>query len=100
MAQIAKKTKRYPSDLTDEEWDQFAPLMPKLAGVGVRARLISGRLSTPCPTLSDPAVAGGCCRSILGQYAQTVREGAPQAQQVAYQLRRRELCRRDVTVGY
>jgi transposase len=29
MAQIAKKTKRYPSDLTDEEWDQIAPLMPK-----------------------------------------------------------------------
>ncbi|UVK48099.1 IS5 family transposase (plasmid) [Mesorhizobium sp. AR07] len=28
MAQIAKKTKRYPSDLTDEEWEQFAPLMP------------------------------------------------------------------------
>lgn len=29
MAQIAKKTKRYPSDLTDEKWEQFAPLMPK-----------------------------------------------------------------------
>lgn len=29
MAQIAKKTKRYPSDLTDEEWDCLAPLMPK-----------------------------------------------------------------------
>lgn len=29
MAQIAKKTKRDPSDLTDEEWEQFAPLMPK-----------------------------------------------------------------------
>src|SRR5208283_562238 len=29
MAKIAKKTKRYPSDLTDEEWDQIAPLMPK-----------------------------------------------------------------------
>jgi transposase len=28
MAQIAKKTKRYPSDLTDEEWAQIAPLMP------------------------------------------------------------------------
>jgi transposase len=26
---IAKKTKRYPSDLTDEEWEQIAPLMPK-----------------------------------------------------------------------
>lgn len=25
----AKKTKRYPSDLTDEEWEQFAPLTPK-----------------------------------------------------------------------
>src|SRR5271154_1949550 len=29
MAKIAKKTKRYPSDLTDEEWGQIAPLMPK-----------------------------------------------------------------------
>ena len=29
MAQIAKKTKGYPSDLTDEEWERIAPLMPK-----------------------------------------------------------------------
>src|SRR5260370_14590890 len=29
MAKIAKKTKLYPSDLTDEEWEQVAPLMPK-----------------------------------------------------------------------
>ena len=29
MAKIAKKTKRYPSDLTDEEWAEIAPLMPK-----------------------------------------------------------------------
>lgn len=29
MAQIARKTKQYPSDLTDEEWDRLAPLMPK-----------------------------------------------------------------------
>lgn len=28
MAKIAK-TKRYPSDLTDEEWERMAPLMPK-----------------------------------------------------------------------
>jgi transposase len=28
MAQIAKKTKRYSSDLTDEEWERIAPLMP------------------------------------------------------------------------
>jgi len=29
MADIEKKTKRYPSDLTDEEWDRVAPLLPK-----------------------------------------------------------------------
>ena len=29
MAKIARKTKRYPSDLTDEEWERLAPLMPK-----------------------------------------------------------------------
>ena len=29
MAKIAKKTKRYPSDLTDEEWAAIEPLMPK-----------------------------------------------------------------------
>ena len=28
MADIAKKTKRYPSDLTDEEWERVAPLLP------------------------------------------------------------------------
>src|SRR6201991_1770197 len=29
MAEIARKTKRYPSDLTDEEWEQIKPLLPK-----------------------------------------------------------------------
>lgn len=29
MAQIARKTKRYPSDLTDEEWDRLEQLMSK-----------------------------------------------------------------------
>ena len=28
MARISRKTKRYPSDLTDEEWGRIAPLMP------------------------------------------------------------------------
>lgn len=39
MAQIAKKTKRYPSDLTNEEWDRLAPLMPR---PGRRAHLVEG----------------------------------------------------------
>ena len=29
MARIDAKTKRYPSDLTDEEWGAIAPLLPR-----------------------------------------------------------------------
>ncbi len=29
MASIARKAKRYPSDLTDEEWERIQPLLPK-----------------------------------------------------------------------
>ena len=29
MAEIARKTKRYPSDLTDEEWERIKPFLPK-----------------------------------------------------------------------
>ena len=29
MADIARKTRRYQSDLTDAEWERVAPLMPK-----------------------------------------------------------------------
>src|SRR5579875_343970 len=28
MAEIARKTKRYPSDPTDEEWERIKPLLP------------------------------------------------------------------------
>jgi transposase len=34
MADIARKTKRYPSDLTDEEWERIAPLLPRPAKKG------------------------------------------------------------------
>ena len=34
MAKIEKKTKRYPSDLTDEEWARIEPLLPKPAKKG------------------------------------------------------------------
>jgi len=34
MAEIARKTKRYPSDLTDEEWERIAPLMPRASQRG------------------------------------------------------------------
>ncbi|MFN3592948.1 MAG: IS5/IS1182 family transposase, partial [Thermaurantiacus sp.] len=29
MAEIVRKTRRYPLDLTDEEWERIAPLMPR-----------------------------------------------------------------------
>lgn len=34
MAAIERKTKRYPTDLTDEEWTRIAPLLPKPARRG------------------------------------------------------------------
>src|ERR1700712_4873345 len=34
MARIAKRTKRYPSDLTDKEWAAVAPLLPKVEPTG------------------------------------------------------------------
>lgn len=34
MAEIERKTKRYPTDLTDEEWLKVAPFLPGLSGKG------------------------------------------------------------------
>ena len=34
MATIERKTKRYPTDLTDEEWERIAPLLPEPAKRG------------------------------------------------------------------
>jgi putative transposase len=34
MAKIEKKTKRYPTDLADEEWERITPFLPKPARQG------------------------------------------------------------------
>jgi transposase len=34
MAKIEKKTKRYPSDLTDEEWARIEPFVPRASKAG------------------------------------------------------------------
>jgi len=39
MAKIEKQTKRYPSDLTDEEWWRIEPLLPKPAKRGRRRQV-------------------------------------------------------------
>ena len=36
MAEIERKTKRYPTDLTDEEWVKIEPFLPKPAKTGRR----------------------------------------------------------------
>lgn len=36
MAKIERQTKRYPSDLTDAEWERIEPLLPKPACRGRR----------------------------------------------------------------
>ncbi len=34
MARIERQTKRYPTDLTDREWERIAPLLPGACGAG------------------------------------------------------------------
>jgi putative transposase len=36
MAKIEQKTKRYPTDLTDEEWSRIEPLLPPCGKTGRR----------------------------------------------------------------
>jgi putative transposase len=38
MAQIARKTERYPTDLTDEEWRRIEPLLPQVPRRGRRPK--------------------------------------------------------------
>ena len=38
MAEFEKKTKRYPTDLTDEEWARIEPFLPGAAKSGRPAR--------------------------------------------------------------
>jgi transposase len=48
MVRIEKKTKRYPSDLTDEEWDALEPFLPQPAKRAANGRLTFERSSTLC----------------------------------------------------
>ena len=66
MARIAKKTKRYPSDLTDEEWGQIAPLMPKPGRRGRPREVDFREVINAVRYWSAPVAAGGCCRSTSG----------------------------------
>lgn len=39
MAELGRKTKRYPSDLTDEEWAWTEPMLPKPSRLGRKAEV-------------------------------------------------------------
>ena len=45
MARIEKQTKRYSTDLTDEEWSLIEPLMPQKAPTGRPRGSVSVRAS-------------------------------------------------------
>jgi hypothetical protein len=72
MAKIAKKTKRYPSDLSDEEWEQIAPLMPKPGRRGRPREVDFREVINAVRYLVRSGAAGGCCRSISGRGRQSM----------------------------
>jgi putative transposase len=45
-----RKSRRYPSDMTDEEWALLAPLLPPSNAAGDRVRPIFGMYWTPSCT--------------------------------------------------
>ena len=53
IATVERKTKRYPSDLTDEEWERIAPLMPAPGRRG-RPREVDFREVINAVALSGP----------------------------------------------
>jgi len=42
MAEIERKTKGYPTDLTDEEWSRIEPLLPRPGKAMLRRRFLQG----------------------------------------------------------
>ena len=55
MAEIEKKTKRYPTDLTDEEWARIEPFLPGAAKSGRPARTDLREVETTMSYLSQMA---------------------------------------------
>jgi hypothetical protein len=63
MAEIARKTKRDPSDLTDEEWAQLEPLMPKPARRGRKPSVDLREMRTRPVRLTITTIFGGAIAS-------------------------------------
>jgi putative transposase len=68
MAQIADRTKRYPSDLTDDEWERIKPLLPK---PGKRGRKGSVDLREMLNAIRYMARSGGGWRMLPTNFGLT-----------------------------
>jgi hypothetical protein len=53
--------RRYPTDLTDAEWQLLAPLIPASKPAAAHLSTTAASWSTPWPTGCEPAAPGGCC---------------------------------------
>jgi transposase len=62
MAEIERKTKRYPTDFTDEEWARIEPFLPGAAKGGRPARTDLREVLNAIRIWPARAAAGGCCR--------------------------------------
>ena len=71
MAGIARKTKRYPSDLTDEEWQLIEPLLPRPPR---RGRKPSVDLGEVLNAIRDRARSAGGLTDAAGPF-RTVADG-------------------------
>lgn len=80
MAELGRKTRRYPSDLTDEEWARIEPLLPKppqrgrkpaddlhevLKAIRYMARSAGGWGCCPCTSALGRPFPGGCGLSAM-----------------------------------
>jgi transposase len=65
MAKFEKRAKRYPSDLTDEEWERIEPLLPKPPRRGRKARV---ELRTILDAIRYVARSGGGWRMLPNDF--------------------------------
>jgi len=71
MAAIEKKTRRYPTDLTDEEWSQVEGLLPKPRKTGRRRgvdlrEVAFGEVPTLRVLVGGALVLGAVIADIIG----------------------------------
>jgi hypothetical protein len=65
MGEISRKIKRFPSDLTDEEWERIKPVAPMPPKRGRKPAVDLREILNAIRTWRSVPTAGGCRRPIL-----------------------------------